>query len=234
MSKVAEKGKKGGRATSNDSPPIGAVLKARRVGVGLTQEELSRKADIPYTTLTKVESGAIKNPSMQVVQKLAQSLGLSLDSVLSPRTFYGENCLVEIFRDVLATMKEPGEFMYLSGIEEGRYLSENQGELLKFISSLKVRGFRQKLLICEGDLNFLEGDHLEYRWVSREYFNPTPMYVYGDRVAMLIWDPVHQAIIIENKALAESYRKQFLFVWDHSKLAPRDQKTKPTKKAVKV
>jgi transcriptional regulator with XRE-family HTH domain len=217
------------KGAAGSTPPIGAMLKARRVEVGLTQEELSRKAEVPYTTLTKVESGAIKNPSMQVVQKLAQNLGLSLDASLSPRTFYGDNCLIEIFKDVLATMQTPGAFMCLSGIEEGRYLKENQGELLKFISGLKKQSINQKLLVCEGDLNFLEGDHLEYRWVKKQYFHPTPIYVYGDRIAMLIWDPVHQAIIVENKALAEAYRKQFLFIWDHSKLAPREAKKKVKK-----
>ena len=231
MAKATGRNTRGGLGSLVDTPPIGVVLKARRVEIGLTQEELSRKSDVPYTTLTKVESGAIRNPSMQVVQKLAQFMGLSLDSALSPRTFYGDNCLFEIFRDVLATMREPGEFMYLSGIEEGRYLKENQPELLKFISGLKSSGFKQRLLVCEGDLNFLEGDHLEYRWVPKQYFHPTPVYVYGDRVAMLVWDPVHQAIIIENKALAESYRKQFLFVWDHSKPAPRAGKNKPRKKS---
>ena len=42
--------------------------------MGLTQDELSRKADVPYTTLTKVEIGVIKAPSVFVVAKIAKAL----------------------------------------------------------------------------------------------------------------------------------------------------------------
>ena len=48
----------------------------------LTQEGLSRKANIPYTTLTKVESGVIKNPSVQVIAKIAISFGVSMEELV--------------------------------------------------------------------------------------------------------------------------------------------------------
>ena len=39
---------------------IGLRIKEFRAGAGLTQESLAKKTGIPYTTLIKVESGAIK------------------------------------------------------------------------------------------------------------------------------------------------------------------------------
>ncbi|MBI5683163.1 MAG: helix-turn-helix transcriptional regulator [Deltaproteobacteria bacterium] len=38
---------------------------------------MDRKADIPYTTLTKIETGVIKKPSVFVMAKLAKTLGVS-------------------------------------------------------------------------------------------------------------------------------------------------------------
>lgn len=62
---------------------IGVRIKKLRTKAGLTQEGLARKADIPYTTLTKVESGVIKNPSVKVIAKIADALGVSIENLLN-------------------------------------------------------------------------------------------------------------------------------------------------------
>ena len=61
---------------------IGIRIKKLRTKAGLTQEGLARKADIPYTTLTKVESGVIKNPSVQVIVKIADALGVTMENLV--------------------------------------------------------------------------------------------------------------------------------------------------------
>ncbi|GAH14374.1 unnamed protein product, partial [marine sediment metagenome] len=43
---------------------IGDNVKKFRKKKGLTQDGLARKADIPYTTLTKLESNVVKKPSV--------------------------------------------------------------------------------------------------------------------------------------------------------------------------
>ncbi|MFW5720249.1 MAG: helix-turn-helix domain-containing protein [Candidatus Dojkabacteria bacterium] len=50
-------------------------LRSRR---GLTQEDLARKADIPLTTLTKIENSVIKNTSIGSIKKIASALQLVL------------------------------------------------------------------------------------------------------------------------------------------------------------
>lgn len=48
----------------------------------LTQDALAKKADIPYTTLAKIESGAIQNPSIQTMMKIADGLGVTIDELV--------------------------------------------------------------------------------------------------------------------------------------------------------
>jgi transcriptional regulator with XRE-family HTH domain len=48
----------------------------------MTQDEFSRKADVPYTTLTKVEIGVIKAPSVFVVAKIAKALGVTVEELI--------------------------------------------------------------------------------------------------------------------------------------------------------
>jgi transcriptional regulator with XRE-family HTH domain len=49
----------------------------------LTQDALAKKADIPYTTLAKIESEVVKKPSIQTMMKIAAGLEITLDELMS-------------------------------------------------------------------------------------------------------------------------------------------------------
>ena len=65
-----------------ESNQLGQKLKKLRQKLGLSQDDFARKADVPYTTLTKIETGVIKKPSVFVVNKIAKSLGVSMEELL--------------------------------------------------------------------------------------------------------------------------------------------------------
>lgn len=60
---------------------IGAKIKSWRKKKDLTQDALSKKADIPYTTLAKIESDVIQNPTLETISKIAEGLGVNLDEL---------------------------------------------------------------------------------------------------------------------------------------------------------
>lgn len=61
---------------------IGAKIKAWRAIKDLTQDELAKKADLPYPTLVKIESDAVQNPSIDTVTKIAAGLGITVDDLI--------------------------------------------------------------------------------------------------------------------------------------------------------
>ena len=61
---------------------LGRRLQAARVQAGLTQQALCHKANLSYSTLTKIERGAIKSPSIFTIQSVAAALGLGLDELM--------------------------------------------------------------------------------------------------------------------------------------------------------
>ena len=61
-------------------------IKKFRIQLGLSQEELARKAGITYSTLIKLESGVNKNPTVKTLQQLASGLGVSLDQLLKGKS----------------------------------------------------------------------------------------------------------------------------------------------------
>jgi transcriptional regulator with XRE-family HTH domain len=66
-------------ATENN---IGENIKKRRTKLGLSQEDFAQKSGVKYTTLTKIESGVIKTPSVLMVEKIAKALGVSIEDLL--------------------------------------------------------------------------------------------------------------------------------------------------------
>jgi len=67
---------------NNQENKLGKKIKALRLRLELSQDEFARKADIPYTTLTKVETGVIKKPSVFVMAKIAKALEVNIEDLV--------------------------------------------------------------------------------------------------------------------------------------------------------
>ncbi len=65
-----------------DEVGLGKTLQAARQKAGLTQQELCHQAELSYSTLAKIERGAIKSPSIFTITSIADTLGISLDELL--------------------------------------------------------------------------------------------------------------------------------------------------------
>jgi len=67
--------------TGVDEKSLGYRLQAARQAAGLTQQQLCQKAGLSYSTLAKIERGAIKAPSIFTISQIAGVLGTSLDEL---------------------------------------------------------------------------------------------------------------------------------------------------------
>jgi FMN phosphatase YigB (HAD superfamily)/DNA-binding XRE family transcriptional regulator len=65
-----------------DEKALGKRLQLARKRAGLTQQELCQKAGLSYSTLAKIERGAIKTPSVFTVAHIAAATGTPLESLL--------------------------------------------------------------------------------------------------------------------------------------------------------
>ena len=61
---------------------IGENIKKRRTKLGLSQEYFAQESGVKYTTLTKIETGVIKTPSVVIMAKFAKALGVSIEDLL--------------------------------------------------------------------------------------------------------------------------------------------------------
>ena len=65
-----------------DEQSLGRHLQAARRAARLTQQELCQKAGISYSTLAKIERGAIRSPSVFTIRRISEVLGVSLDELM--------------------------------------------------------------------------------------------------------------------------------------------------------
>lgn len=61
---------------------IGTNIKRWRAKRGLTQDDLVKKANVKYSTLTKIEGDVVKKPSVQIIAKIAEGLGVSIEELI--------------------------------------------------------------------------------------------------------------------------------------------------------
>jgi transcriptional regulator with XRE-family HTH domain len=63
------------------SQKLGIKIKRLRRQLDLTQEELAAKTKIDYSYINRIENGK-RNPSIEIVAKIARALGVSLDELV--------------------------------------------------------------------------------------------------------------------------------------------------------
>lgn len=65
-----------------DEKGLGNQLQLARRAAGLTQQELCQKSGLSYSTLAKIERGAIKSPSIFTIQQIASALNTTVDTLM--------------------------------------------------------------------------------------------------------------------------------------------------------
>jgi len=61
---------------------ISENIKKYRAKLGISQDKLSKLADVTYNTIIKIESGATYNPRVDTLKKIADALKVGIDDLI--------------------------------------------------------------------------------------------------------------------------------------------------------
>lgn len=131
--------------------------------------------------------------------------------------YKGKEVVRIIYRDIIKEFQKRKGEVLISGVDERKFIEEDKISLQQHLMRLRRLKCKEKILIREGDKYLLEGPQTKYRWIPKESFNPTPIFVYNNKLTVIVFGNPNYAIIIKNKGLANSYRKQFNLLWKISK-----------------
>ena len=140
--------------------------------------------------------------------------------------FQKDNISVEVYKGaegvktLLKDVLREGKDHVIFGIDESMF-KEKLGPFMDwYFKEEKKCKFTERILTSDDARYIYKYESATYRYLPRKSFNPTPTYVYGDKVAILIWEPF-SVIRIKNTALADSYTKYFEILWKQAKVKPK-------------
>ena len=64
------------------SNKIGENIRKLRQQKKMSQDRLSKEADLALNTIVKIETGGNPNPTLETLQKIAKALEISIDELL--------------------------------------------------------------------------------------------------------------------------------------------------------
>jgi transcriptional regulator with XRE-family HTH domain len=67
---------------SKQKSTIGDNIKKYRNKLGISQDVLSKRANLAFHTIAKIEAGSTPDPRIETVKKIADALGVSLDNLM--------------------------------------------------------------------------------------------------------------------------------------------------------
>ncbi len=76
---------------------------------------------------------------------------------------------------------------------------------------------KEKVIIKEGSRGIFKKGTSKYKKIAKKFFNENPIQIYGEVVQILTFGNPDHLIIIRNKKIADSYKKQFELMWSIAK-----------------
>ncbi len=199
-------------------------IRAARALLRWSQEDLAGQTNVSLQTIKNIENEKTL-PHLSSIESIRENLEIAGIEFLDRsgvrlrgeemRVYKGPKALDKFFLDLYATMAadEGGEYTVF-GVEEKKFWDEDADATNQHIERIKKHGsITCRALIAEGDNN-QPSPHIAYAALDKQHFSSVPFYVFKDKLAFIVWGPPAQIFVIENKALAEAYKKQFAILWN--------------------
>ena len=128
---------------------------------------------------------------------------------------------IRSIRNIIDSFLETGEPIYVYGIPKNA--AEDLGGFIKDFHERRIaKGILMKHVYNKNaserinELNKMECT--EARYLPSLYDTTTTTNICGNKVILIFWEDPVCAIIIENKAIANSYKKYFDIIWEEAKM----------------
>ncbi len=156
----------------------------------------------------KQERAALIVPQLEQIKKFEREK----ENILRFKGFSG---VKTIFNDLLNSCKENDEYLIMGS--EGQ-LTERMPEFSKiFVARKDKKKLRARILVKETK----EKPHSKYtkaRYVPQEVASPASISIFSNKVAIILWSEIPEAMIIDNTDVSKTFRSYFEFMWKNAKV----------------
>lgn len=200
-----------------------AQIRGARGVLNWSQTDLADRAGLSSTSIGSIENG-LSNPrdsSIGAVQKAFEEAGIEFlaNDGLRRKSgrinfFRGRQGFIDFYQDIYNTaVLSPGTFL-VNNVDERQFLKWGKDILEPHSVRMRELGtVKYKILVQEGDFNFV-ASYAEYRWLPASLFSSVAFYVYGEKLAIILFEEEPEILVLEYTSVTEAYRRQFEAMWE--------------------
>jgi transcriptional regulator with XRE-family HTH domain len=209
----------------------GRQVRAARALLDWDSATLADKAGLTRQTVSRIESDVVQ-PQEGTLARLMQAFGEGGIEFTDNSGVRLKPQSVEVLSDtagftrfydyVYEEVRRHGGAICVSGVDEKlfskyRLNPEIHRERMRALCAERS-DIRMRILVEEGDLNFVASAYASYRWQPKKYFSKAAFYVFGSSLALISFDhqPPPLIILIKSAAFADAYRNAFDIAWDNA------------------
>ncbi len=184
-------------------------------------EKLQDKGLVSHTTVKGTKMFHANNPQrfMDLLEEKQDKLRSALPELkklaltqthgLQVEVLKGKAGFIAVWNEILRVKED---YLVL-GSADKKY-AEMLGPIIdRYFQKEILLGIKQRIIIHKTTSKLFDYPQLSYRFLPENYPIITSALIFGDKVAIHIWDPI-STIIIENKDFADSYRTYFEMLWE--------------------
>lgn len=124
----------------------------------------------------------------------------------------GKRSYRTLLKDIIATIKQNDEVL-LTGVDEKNLIENVEPIYLKqYFNIIKQKNIKERVIMKKTKKKF-KIKNVKHKFLDDKDIGTTEHLIYGNKVAIFILGNPHNLIIINNKEVADSYRKQFEILW---------------------
>ncbi len=152
-------------------------------------------------------------PKLEAFQKISEE-------EIKVELYKGRFVYKTLLLDVTASLKKNEEVL-IFGFDDA-FLSKADPHFMTYLDQYFARAKRLKIkermiMHKQAFLPFYPKTVTKVRFLPKEVFGNVAFEVYADKVGIFLWGNPNYYILIENKKVADSYRKQFNLLWNQAK-----------------
>lgn len=231
-----------------------AQLRAARGLVDWTRNELAKAANISPETVKNIEHGIFR-PQEETAERIIRTFAaqgveftddegvrLHKDSVMR---YEGVEGFKKFMDDVYETAKGSAQQgnedkpICLSVSDDGLFTKflgdyfDMHARRMNALGNVRVKILAKEKPTFKLPEETVENSYREYRWFTQQAVGNVPFYVYGDKLAVLVFEKDDVSIVvISSVPVAKAYREQFEVLWKMS--TPLERSNDPRKASKKL
>lgn len=201
-----------------------AQMRGARGLLNWSQSELSKRTGISTTSIGNIEAGntQARESTLKIIRQAFENAGIEFIGTEGMRL---KNDSIDIYEGQEG-FNNFFDYVYQNSITETPEIlacNINEELFMKWAGDIApshmkrmtaLDGLSFKVLLKEGDTNFAASDYVEYKWLKKEMFSSVPFYIFGRKLAIMLFEPEPKIIVMKYPMITDAYKKQFMAFWN--------------------